>query len=195
MSLSLGATNLGYSMLDEIWQDYKYPTSNTYSQRGYDGFNDYDFNEKVYTDNPNIQGQSVLSEKRPKLIEYPKRHTIFEGFQTSPMDHPSTSKPELENMYNYKPYNKDDNLSYIENKNRRYECDEYIEHIENCSHCYEHLRRRLNLTMSNNLSPNITEYFANKNINIVDLALLFMGSVLIYLVIDTLLAIRRKYKS
>lgn len=196
MSLSIGSSGINYTMLDEVWDNYKYPKQNKFSNTGYDNFNEYDFNERVYTDNPNLQGQTVLSNKAPKPISSPNKGTVFEGFQAQPMDHPSTSKTETHDTYNYQPYDKDNIYSPVKefnqhqpqnqnyNTRRRSSCDEYIEHVENCKSCYDHLRKRMYAENNWNFNWNMPPK------NMMDIILLIIGGAFILFVLDTLRIIR-----
>lgn len=188
--LSIGNSGVSYSALDEIWDNYKYPPQKQFSYTGYDMFKDYEFNDNAYTTNPNISGQSVLPEKRPKAVEFMNNNNeVVEGFQSSPMDYPSTSKPELQSMYNHKPYDKDDkymNISNDYNNNRR-SCDEYIEHIERCRFCYEHLRKSLKLENDGGWNLNTK--------NLLDIAMIVIGGAFILFVLDVFMSVARKINS
>lgn len=193
MSLSLGSTGVNYSMLDEIWDNYKYPKQNDYSCTGYDSFNDYSFNDNVYGEKQsNIQGQAVLANKRPKVIENFKSQPMsFEGFQASPMDHPSTSKGNVENTYDHRPYDKNDIYSPVNaNEHRRLRCDEYMDHIRQCHQCYEHIRNNLDLGQNTYTSP--LQNINLNNLNFMNLALIFVGGAFCLLLLDILLTIRKK---
>ena len=60
---------LNYALLDEVWNDYKYPTNQTqqFSKSGYNSFDDYEYNEKINNQDTNKQGQAVLNPNTHKI--------------------------------------------------------------------------------------------------------------------------------
>jgi len=194
MSLSIGSSGVNYTMLDEIWDNYKHPKqNNTFSNTGYDAFNDYDYNERVRDNNPDAHGQAILANKRPKPIQQPGSGPVFEGFQAGPMDHPSTSKPNMQNMYDHRPYDKDDMYSPVDTYNHtRSSCDEYIEHVEHCRHCYEELRKRM-LEENKRLGIGYGWNFPPKNV--IDLVLMIIGGAFILFTLDVFMSFARKHRN
>lgn len=196
-------------LINEIWSDYKYPKSQgqELSKTGYDIFDDYNFNEKSYDYNENIQGQASLGNNKPRIFQESNKHdydmnnyngskngNVFEGFQPNPMDYPSITKPDVD-MYDNRPYDyRHGPFNHVHSYNRRpqhsmyeEECIEHVEHVLRCRHCYEHLRRKLNLDDD---KPN--DYFNTRKMNnMLDVAIMVMGGVFLLFMVDTIIG-RRK---
>jgi hypothetical protein len=199
MTLSLGSSGVNYSMLDEIWDNYKYPNQDNYSCTGYDTFNnsESDKNINTYRENPNIQGQSVLSNKQPRMPEQPRGNSpmVVEGFQSNPMDHPSTSNAGLQDTYDNKPYDKNDIYSPVtaeaELRTRSgMRCEDYVEHVRKCRKCYDHLRKELELGDDTRQS-----LFGNidlTNISPMQIAMLIVGGAFCMLLLDILITLKKR---
>jgi len=198
-------------LINEIWTDYKYPKGEgkELSQTGYDKFHDYDFNEKSYDFNENIQGQASLGNNKPKILQeynyndYTANNVangnknVFEGFRPNPMDHPSTTKLNID-MYNNKSYNYQNgpnNFRYSDE-----ECSRHLEHILQCRYCYDHLRKKLGLDNNTNHTNNMNNggFLNTGNLlntgnvnNLLNVALVVMSGVFLIFMIDTLIS-RRK---
>lgn len=195
--------SLNPQLISEIWEDYKYPSGQTkeYSQTGYDKFDDFEFNEKSYDFNENIQGQASLGNNKPfeesnkhqyDMNNYSGNRNTFEGFQPNPMDYPSITKPNVD-MYNNKPYDYRSGPFIYESRRREMECYDHMNHILRCRYCFEHLREKLGLDRQNNgyFNSNMNLFNRGKVNNLLDVALMIMGGVFILFMVDTILA-RRK---
>ena len=191
--------SLNPQLINEIWEDYKYPSTDGISQTGYNKFDDYEFNEKSYDYNENIQGNKQYGD----TTNPPLKSNVFEGFQINPMDHPSVTKSNIDiDTYNNKPYdyqNGPPRQHTYQNYNRGFECNEHIDHILRCRYCYEHIRKKLNLDDNNNNNNNnnntinsIKKLFNGNINNLLNISLIVMSGIFILLMTDTILSRRRR---
>jgi len=188
MTLSIGSGGINYSMLDEIWDNYKYPKQDDYSCTGYDTFNNNkDMN--TYTENKNIQGQSVLSNKQPRVQA---GNDVIEGFRMgNPMDHPSTSNTGLQNTYNNKPYEKHEKYSHIRNDSpQRVDCDVFMDHIRTCRMCYKHIRDELQ--MEHDQRPPLFGNIDLTNITPIQIAMVIIGGAFVSLLFDIIIKLKKR---
>lgn len=190
---------MSYALINEVWKDYKYPDKQDFSKTGYDTYNTSnnitlqtekpqkieEANKNIY--NNNYYHNDTIRSDEPNYKNISLNNS-FEGFQPNPMDYPSISKVNID-TYNNNAYQ---HMPNIPMKPHYKQCDEYIEHVKNCTYCLEHLRKQLGLKTDYNNNNN-KNYFTKENISqVLDISLMVLGGVFLLFVIDTFLIIGSK---
>jgi hypothetical protein len=196
MSLSIGNSSMNYTALGEVWDNYKYPPQKEFSYTGYDHFNECGLNDDGQPRKP-IE-QPVLRTHTNSAGQIVDTDVAFEGFQA----HPSTSKVDTQPTYDHQPYNKDDKYSSVDAYNHMRSnqnhggCDEYIEHVDHCKTCYDHLRvQMMNMNHEQNGKKRKNNLiFGMTYTNIAEIAVLVIGFAFVLFVMDVMWSTAKKFR-
>jgi hypothetical protein len=183
---------MNYSMLDEIWDDYKYTDadgksspqpsssmkdsgfSNSSSRNPlYGGDKKRDSKElhNKYRDSPS---QVHIEEFKPVSDTIPPVSPVKNGTNNQYVqDHPSISNPSDVNTYNHMPYN--GNTVYTptqtymnHNNSSSNDCMTHLEHVRRCRYCYEQMKKEFELDIDKRGNgTSLSDYVSSIDINTV----------------------------
>lgn len=163
MSVSIDSMN--YSMLDEIWDNYKYPKNNK-PKPNYTSSQTHNMGPSLSGDNNTNNNNQQQPPASIHVEEFkpihgpgpaPGKHQgdVSDTFNQSQdryvQEHPSNSNHSTTDTYNQIPYSKNEVYSpvhtYMSNGTHTNQtCTEQIKHVKGCRYCFEHMKRELNLS-------------------------------------------------
>jgi hypothetical protein len=200
---------MNYSMLDEIWDNYKYPKkpgqhansslkssnetrySPTTTQMG--GYSmELDGNE---SSNPDPVHMEEFKPIHQTVSQQPSTPNSQPTESNRFVNHPSNTNQSSTNTYNNIPYTNNEVYSpmqtYMTNgggstQQQQQQCMSTIQHIRTCRYCFEHMRRELNLDKK---EKTLLDFLPKIDMNTV---ILVIGGIATGLVLSDLLSRSRR---
>ena len=192
MSVSIGSMN--YSMLDEIWDNYKYPKKEMRDTAPHRSEHDY------HQQSPPTKASAPV---QVHIEQFKPIHpsTTAPGQDVSSMDmgsyapvvdHPANSNHSTTNTYNDVPYNKNEVytplLTHANNRMNNNVCMGSIDHLKHCRYCYEHMKKELHLS-SVKEEKSILDFLPKVDTNTV---ILVLGGIAAGMILSDLFLRRRR---
>lgn len=148
---------MNYSMLDEIWDNYKYPNKEMNDRLPSRSEQDHQLQNNHPSVNPLTPNKVHIEQFKPVRSSTsspspppPTNNTTSMGTSPYVPEHPSNSNHSSTDTYNNIPYGKNDVytplLTHTNNSsNMNNVCMGSFHHLKNCRYCYEQMRKELRL--------------------------------------------------